>query len=345
MTYIDKRLETFLWIIEGFNSKGRYLIKNEHMKKELIKNSIFVDYPNINQYIVNTFLYLEKQGKVLKTHERGVHFGLIKHTYPLSTSTITNIDDLYNKINISDDVYQVIEELNSISDMKFNEEIFKKESIFTTIVEYGTITEDNYEDRSKNLEDYEVIEVQNLLGLYHESMINEPVELSDFVLRGIHSRIFRYLKGSERINKEASIGEYTYIQNYISGGYLPCPIDDKLKELAKFIEFYNEKPKDLKDALIRLAYIHYWFAGIHIFSDGNSRTGRFLLSYYMQLHGYTNVANFSISKSLFALGGKATFVEQQGRSWDNKDIESYVKWFIEELLNISWVKQMKELLG
>ena len=108
-------------------------------------------------------------------------------------------------------------------------------------------------------------------------------------------------------------------------GYLPCNIDHKMEQLDKWITFFNKKPFSMEDVLIRVPMVYYWFVGIHIFEDGNSRVGRFLLSYFMYKHGCFNNMNFSISKSLKLIGGKEVFVKAQGDSWEENNISLFSK--------------------
>lgn len=348
----DNRLKEFRWIIKNeFNSRNQYIISSAVLAESLRKNSAFSEEKNIPQYITNTFQYLIKRKEAFKlTNAKGKYFVLIKHSYPLMAETEVNLSKLKKEIEISESTVNTFKDLSNISFSNKEEfEFYKAESVFSTIIENGTLTSENLESRMQDEEDPEIIEFENIWNLYKKISIEEYKEpLSDSVLKYFHKQLFKHLLDTKRVNLGGrvgySAGDFIKDQNFISGGYLPCPLEYKLGELKDFIEFYNKKPKNITEALINVAYISYWFAGIHIFPDGNSRTGRFLVSYYMYIHGMTKKPNFLISKSLNNIGAKAEFISQQGKSWDNKNVKYYIEWFIEELIDISWALQTKKMI-
>ncbi len=197
-----------------------------------------------------------------------------------------------------------------------------------------------------NINDPEVTELENIINIYNKFENNSiKDDLNDLLLINIHKDLFRYLNGTTRFEKGALPGEYVDKQNWIAGGFIPCDFEKKLSELKSFFIFFNEKPTDISDAINRVATINYWFAGIHIFGDGNSRTGRFLLSYYMYKHGFTKKLTFTISRALQNIGGKGTFVEKQAEVWNKRDLNLYKEWFINELLLISWPASLKRIIN
>ena len=63
------------------------------------------------------------------------------------------------------DLEELFTSLNTYDEQKL-EEIFKKESLFTTIIEYSTLNESNISQREKDMNDIEIIERNNILDLY-----------------------------------------------------------------------------------------------------------------------------------------------------------------------------------
>ncbi len=336
---IDQKLKEFEWVINHFNSRGKWLITKKQVKEELLKSTEFSDMKNIPQWLTNVFQRYERNGMAIKTNMPSTYFAFIKYKYPLINDIKFNSD----KHKISSNVIKYIEKLNLIKDKEKLDYIYSKESLFSTIIENSTLDENNIEFRKLDIEDPEVTEYNNIKDCYVR-FSNSKQKLTDILLKEIHSYLFKHLYGTERYNSKTKPGNYVESQNFISGGLLPCDINHKLPELKEFFKFYNEKPKDINDAFIRLAKVSYWFAGIHIFADGNSRTGRFLLSYYLYLHGITKNMNFTVSRTLDSLGGKSSFIKAQVRSWEEKDINLYIKWFINQLINISWTTYMEEIL-
>lgn len=291
---------------------------------------------NISPFINNCLKYLRNNNKIHKIDgEVAKYFGYIEEVY---YSPLKHINDRFD-YSISEDAKKYFDKLNKSTDKEASIE-FSEESLFTTIIEYSTLNENNIKIRSKNIEDLEIIEknnIENTYKLFYDNEIKTYIDKK--FIKNIHSNLTRGIQNTKRMHGVS--GEFANKQNFISGGYLPCDISLKEEELEKFIHFYNKKPKNINDAFIRLAIASYWFAGIHIFGDANSRTGRFLISYYMYLHGYNKKMNFAISKSLNIIGGKEIFVLNQGNSWSKKDISIYINWFINKLINESWVNLQK----
>lgn len=296
-------------------------------------------YDEERDLVRNVLNYLDKEGELSK-RGRGEYFGFIKSKYYSPIEQLKDID--LNKYKVSKEVINTIDELNNL-DHNTLIRFYNTESIFTTIIENSTITLRNYKDRKGNIEDSEVIEVQNIESIYKLFVDNEIKEYADETfIKNIHSRITSNLENSSRFHGKP--GTFVDYQNHISGGFKPCDIELKEEEFKEWIPFFNIKPKDINEALTRLAILHYWFAGIHIFSDANSRTGRFLCSYYLYFHGYSTNMSFGISRAIKDIGGKDEFMYAQADSWDAKDINIYIDWFINELINDQWLKSTKNFI-
>jgi len=93
----------------------------------------------------------------------------------------------------------------------------------------------------------------------------------------------------------------TQLKNPSTGKVIYTPpegegiIRDKLKNLEKFI--HN---KDGIDPLIKMAIIHYQFEAIHPFFDGNGRTGRLMILFYLKLSGLLDLPALYFSKYIIA---------------------------------------------
>ncbi len=337
----EQQIKDFNFIINQFNAEGKWIITVNMIKKEMKKLSSFEGFDSIPTFITNSMTYLIRNNLAAKGRNRGEYFLFVKHSFPIIEDPLKIIKEASEIIKLDKKIIDLIESLNILEESD-NDNIFSKESLFSSIIEYSSLTESNIKDREKFPNDPEIIEKKNLSEVYR--IMEQGVEpLSDFLLKQIHSRIFAGLGNTRRMI--GKIGEYTQHQNFISGGYVPCSMQNKLSQLKAFIEFFNDKPKDTNDAILRVSLISYWFAGIHIFEDGNSRTGRVLISYYMKLHSITDNPNFTISKALQSMGGKTTFVEMQGDAWDSYDPIIYMEWFTKELLTLSWPRSLSKAIN
>ena len=106
--------------------------------------------------------------------------------------------------------------------------------------------------------------------LYVQEIAKNEVELSEFVIKNIHSLVL--------MNRPEDKGVYRRIPVRIMGAYTepvePHFICEKMEELLKV----NEARKEKMPIIERIARFHLEFEGIHPFIDGNGRTGRLILN-------------------------------------------------------------------
>lgn len=79
-------------------------------------------------------------------------------------------------------------------------------------------------------------------------------------------------------------GEYKK-HDYVTGieevGALPEDVEEEVSELLEELEDIDDK-----NALTAAAYFHAKFENIHPFADGNGRTGRLAMNYFLVLHNH-----------------------------------------------------------
>lgn len=66
------------------------------------------------------------------------------------------------------------------------------------------------------------------------------------------------------------------------------------KELTRLIDFINQENEDMHP-LIQAICIHFWFAYLHPFVDGNGRTARALFYWFLMKSGYPNITSLPLS--------------------------------------------------
>ena len=75
------------------------------------------------------------------------------------------------------------------------------------------------------------------------------------------------------------------------------PSPDSLEELVSDLcKFSNEKEKEFMHPVIKAIILHFWLAYVHPFNDGNGRTARALLYWYMLKSRYWLFEYMSISR-------------------------------------------------
>ncbi len=82
--------------------------------------------------------------------------------------------------------------------------------------------------------------------------------------------------------------------------YTPPPADRLEERLAKFLAFANDPadPNSFIHPLVKAAILHFWLAYEHPFVDGNGRTARALLYWYMLRQGYWLFEYLTISRAI-----------------------------------------------
>jgi Fic family protein len=93
----------------------------------------------------------------------------------------------------------------------------------------------------------------------------------------------RYIINGER---PGEFKKHDYIVGKNEVGYLPDDVERGIEELVS--DLRNVEPEG-ENILISAAYFHALFENIHPFADGNGRTGRTLMNYYLLTHDYPPV--------------------------------------------------------
>jgi len=109
----------------------------------------------------------------------------------------------------------------------------------------------------------------------------EKIPLSTRLLCEIH----KVLMDGARSDNYSSPGEIRNSQNWINGAtpamakYVPPPVYEMHRAMSDFEKFLHEDKTMLP--LIKTAMSHAQFETIHPFLDGNGRTGRLLITFYL----------------------------------------------------------------
>ncbi|GAB2023682.1 Fic family protein [Pseudolactococcus yaeyamensis] len=99
--------------------------------------------------------------------------------------------------------------------------------------------------------------------------VNEPNELTEFIIKKIH-----YFIGESTVT---FAGEYKKLDNYIVGAdFQTVKASEVAATMAEFVSDYNKALKETSHLFETIADYHIRFEKIHPFSDGNGRTGRML---------------------------------------------------------------------
>jgi Fic family protein len=117
-------------------------------------------------------------------------------------------------------------------------------------------------------------------------IVSDDFPLSLRFLRELHSKLME----QGRATQFPDPGEFRRSQNWIGGTrpdnalFVPPPPEEMRNALAELEKFLHTD--DSTPIVIRAGIIHAQFEAIHPFLDGNGRTGRMLITFYLWKEGY-----------------------------------------------------------
>lgn len=178
-----------------------------------------------------------------------------------------------------------------------------------------------------------IFEQQNQ-KLCYEFLVPKIIErtpLTEVLIQEIHRVLTsgtyderRYLVNGERP------GEYKK-HDYVTGIHeVGAAVEDVASEMRELLEEVNGYTGD--NILLPAAYLHARFEYIHPFADGNGRTGRTLLNYYLMTHGHPPIVIDSEDKRRY-IEGLRTYDEQE-------DLQPLVT-FLEEQTAKTWARAVE----
>ncbi|MBI5023302.1 MAG: Fic family protein [Candidatus Magasanikbacteria bacterium] len=155
------------------------------------------------------------------------------------------------------------------------------------------------------------------------------------VLRFIRE-LHKQLMQKARATHFSDPGEFRKSQNWIGGtrpdnaNFVPPPVDEMhraLNDLEKFIHEDDNIPTVIKAGLI-----HAQFETIHPFLDGNGRTGRMLITFYLWKEGYLEKPVLFLS-SFFKKHQKLYYERLLG--YHNGNVSNWIEFFLDGVVEIA----------
>lgn len=160
-----------------------------------------------------------------------------------------------------------------------------------------------------------------------ERMKEFPLSLR--FIREIHQKLME----RARATHFSDPGNFRTSQNYIGGknpgdaDFVPPPVHamhDALRDFEKFLHADAAMPP-----LIQIALIHSQFETIHPFLDGNGRTGRMLVTFYLCKEGLLEKPILYLS-SYFKKYKKAYY--QRLTNYREEQVEKWVEFFLDGII-------------
>lgn len=157
-----------------------------------------------------------------------------------------------------------------------------------------------------------------------------PVSLR--FLRELHKK----LMDQARATHFSDPGEFRKTQNWIGGNkpgnasFVPPPVSEMHRALNDLEKFMHSRDATL--TLIKAALLHAQFETIHPFLDGNGRTGRMLITFYLWKEGFLEKPVLFLS-SYFKKFQQVYYQKLFG--YHHGEVEFWVDFFLDGVIEIA----------
>ncbi len=167
-------------------------------------------------------------------------------------------------------------------------------------------------------------------GIERVTTDNFPLTLR--FIRELHKQLMK----SARATHFSDPGEFRKTQNWIQGTrpdnaqFVPPPVEEMqqaLNDLEAFIHVDDTTPTVIKAGLI-----HSQFETIHPFLDGNGRTGRMVITFYLWKEGYLEKPVLFLS-SYFKKHQKLYYEKLAG--YHNGEADEWIEFFLDGVIEIA----------
>jgi Fic family protein len=174
-------------------------------------------------------------------------------------------------------------------------------------------------------------EVQNYIKAMNFAIKKlEKLPLSNRLIKEMHSIVLTGVRGGHKYP-----GEFRKSQNWIGGSnlkdavFIPPSHNDIPELMGDLEKFLHNQEIDVPH-LIKIAIAHYQFETIHPFLDGNGRTGRLMITFYL-------VANKLLLKPSLYLSdfferNRASYYDSLSRVRESNDITHWIKFFLNGII-------------
>lgn len=206
-------------------------------------------------------------------------------------------DQLIRLIVEANVLYQTVVDLPILPALstQIEDDIIKRSIFGTAAIEGNPLSEEKVSEIITNPDRYQIIqkaekEIRNLKTVY-DFIKNLKAENLDFkleedLIKKIHKLVTLDLGDKQNIpgkyrNFVVKVGDTAH-----GGVYTPPKILEDIKNLmSALILWINSEPVSSIDSTIKAALVHYHFALIHPFADGNGRTARLIEALILRIAG------------------------------------------------------------
>ena len=150
--------------------------------------------------------------------------------------------------------------------------------------------------------------------------------------------LHKELMQQARATHHAYPGEFRRSQNWIGGTnpsnarFVPPPVEDMKHALNDLEAFIHANDTNLD--IIKAGLVHAQFETIHPFTDGNGRTGRMLITFFLWKVGLLEKPVLFLS-SYFKRNQKVYYERLEGYHNEDAKIEDWISFFLDGVIEIA----------
>jgi len=179
----------------------------------------------------------------------------------------------------------------------------------------------------------DILHYINALNYGIKRVTEENFPMSLRFVRELHKKLMH----KARVTHFSDPGEFRKSQNWISGTrpdnarFVPPPIDAMHTSLTDFENFIHKG--DLVPIVIKAGLVHAQFETIHPFLDGNGRTGRMLITFYLWKEGFLEKPVLFLS-SYFKKHQKVYYEKLAGYHEEGR-VSEWVDFFLDGVIEVA----------
>ncbi|MEA3305352.1 MAG: Fic family protein [Candidatus Omnitrophota bacterium] len=247
-----------------------------------------------------------------------------------------DILELLSLANLSlgrlDGICEILPDIDFFIEMYIKREATSSSQIEGTQATFNDVLKEeaNIKDNTISSDVKEILNYIDSINYGIEKLETLPLSLR--LIRKLHSVLLRDTRGGFK-----SPGEFRKSQNWVGGktineaSYVPPPVDKLMPLLDNFEKFLHS---DIQmPALLKTALMHSQFESIHPFLDGNGRTGRLLINFFLYEKKILRKPLLYIS-SYFNKNRQAYYYKLSAISKED-DMEGWVAFFLKGIIEIS----------
>lgn len=153
--------------------------------------------------------------------------------------------------------------------------------------------------------------------------------LDESLVKAFQERLTRNTYDERRYRLGERPGEYKH-RDYVTGkNEIGAAPEDVAEEMAELLAELQEVPPD--KALLAAAYYHVKFEHIHPFADGNGRTGRLTMNYFLVMHDHPPITIHQEDRKAYYGALEA---------WDEGQALAPMERFLRQQTVKTWEKQL-----